>query len=568
MRGRRREILVHAFPTDWSVLYHWSMRRRTPQTGARAVAPAHRPTAAAIVRRLDDGSLALVLTDTDAHLLDEAARSGGPLLVRVAAPVGIRAQTELARGLKTLGEGPVGDATASLLLAVSLCTRSGGTDPRLALTAALAAADAAWAAGDRPACLTALGAARLVLTGRPAGCEQLRDHLLGLRALIEQRPADAVQALRRVLAHGHDDAPEALHRASVAALLLGDVETACRTGLRALAAARSHGRDDLAAQTLEHLAYAEMRAGRHGRARAHAHEGLRAALRSERANTAAHHRAVLALTASVEGDTDEVAAQAALALSEAGRHGLEQTRTLAEWALARADLGRGRPDAAASRLGGLVRPGGGHFAVQPLIMPCFIEAAVLAGRPEEARPVVDALREWTGFGIDRAASARLARCRALLDPETADVLYRCALDLHAADPGDYERARTQLLYGNWLRRRRRPKEARAVLREALHGFERCGARAWAGQARAALRATGEPPAPDGAAARGVLSSLTPHQLRIARHVATGATNREVAQALSVSVRTVDHHLRNIFTALGVRSRVEMARIVAEAADPR
>ncbi|WP_035696353.1 helix-turn-helix transcriptional regulator, partial [Glycomyces tenuis] len=333
----------------------------------------------------------------------------------------------------------------------------------------------------------------------------------------------------------------------------------------ALAASRSQGRDDLAAQTLEYLAYAEMRAGRHGRARTHAREGLRTALRSGRANTAAHHRAVLALTASVEGDTEEVTAQAALALSTARRHGLEQTRTLAEWALARADLGRGRPEAAASRLGGLVRPGGGHFAVRPLIVPCFIEAAVLAGRPDVARPALDALRLWAGFGIDRAASARLARCRALLasDDSEADALYRHALELHEADLGDYERARTRLLYGNWLRRHRRPRDARLVLREALHGFERCGASAWADQARSALRATGEPsPAPDEAIALGVLSSLTPHQLRIARHVATGATNREVAQALSVSVRTVDHHLRNIFTSLGVRSRVELARLVA------
>lgn len=552
------------------------MQRHPPRAAAPTTPPARpqTPTVTATLRRLDDGSVALVLSDADAHLLDEPR----PLLVRVAArtrPDATRARSELARGLRAFGDGPMGDAHASLLLAATLALRSPGADPRLVLTAVLAAAVAAWSAGDRSACLTALEAARSTLTAtRPTdtetGCALLRDHLLGLHSLLEQRTRDAAGPLRRVLTHGCDDDPETLHHAAVAALLLGEVEDACRAGGRALAAARAHGRDDLAARTLEHLAYAEMRAGHHARARAHAHEGLSLALRSGHSNPTAHHRAVLALTASVEGDVEAVAAQAALALATARRHGLEQTRTLAEWALARADLGRGRAEAAAARLSGLVRPDGGHFAVQPLLMPCFIEAAVLAGRTDEARPAADALQTWAGFGIDRAANAQLARCRALLaaarraPADTVDALYRHALDLHAADIGDYERARTRLLYGNWLRRRRRPREARAVLRDALHGFERCGARAGAGRARAELRATGETTAVL-TGERAALSSLTPHQSRIARYVATGATNREVAQALSVSVRTVEHHLRNIFAALGIRSRVELARLVAETA---
>ncbi|GAB3650107.1 LuxR C-terminal-related transcriptional regulator [Glycomyces tarimensis] len=526
---------------------------------------------AADIRLLDDGSIALVLTDADTSLLDEANRSGGPLLIHLAAgiaPNRTRAMVELARGLSALGDGPVSDAHASLHLAGSLSSR---TDPRLALIAILAAADAAWAAGDRPACLASLEAARTVLAaGPPVGdCGPLYDHLLGLRALLEQRPKEAAPPLRRVLAHGRDEgSSDALHRASVAALLLGDVEDACRTGRRALAAARAEGRDDLASQTLEYLAYAEMRAGRHARAHAHAVEGLRTALRSGRSNTAAHHRAVLALAGSIEGDTDAVVKEAMLALETARRHGLAQTRTLAEWALARADLGRGRPEAAASRLGALVRPGGGHFAVQPLLMPCFIEAAVLAGRPDEARPVAEALKLWVGFGVDRAATAQLARCRALLatagsGADLVEAAYLRAVESHATDTGDFERARTQLLYGKWLRRQRRPREARAVLRDALHGFERCGSRSWSEQTRAELRATGEPGTEAAGAAVGMLSSLTPHQWRVAQHVATGATNREVAQALSISVRTVDHHLRNIFATLGVRSRVELARLVAE-----
>ena len=543
------------------------MRRRISESDSREE-PTEDPGRAAVsatVRKLEDGSLALVVTAGDADLLEAAAR-GRPLLVRVEPGTDTsRARTELARGLRAFADGPVSDAYASLILAATLAARGPAADPRLALTAILAAADAAWQAGDRAACLAALGAAETALDGTGRSRQPLYDHLIGLRALIEERPAEAAGPLHRVLAHARGSAsPEALHRAAIAALLLGDVESACRMGEHALAAVRAD--DARAEQILEYLAYAEMRAGRHAPARAHAAAGLQAALQSGHSNSAAHHRAVLALTAAVEGDTDEVIHQAEPALATARRHGLAQTRTLAEWALARADLGRGRPEAAAARLAGLLGAEGGHFAIRSLLMPCFVEAAVLAGRVEDARPVAEEFGGWEKFGVDRAATAQLARCRALLAAADAaddvDDRFRAALELHADEPDDYERARTRLHYGKWLRRRRRPREARIVLREALHGFERCGAAAWAEQCRVELRASGEP-ARTATPVRSsdALASLTPHQLRIAEHVATGATNREVAQRLSVSVRTVDHHLRNIFAALGIRSRVELARLV-------
>jgi DNA-binding CsgD family transcriptional regulator len=574
-------------------LYDGQVGRNTPLETARATTPERDTEAplAATVRRLDDGGIALVLAASDAHRLGDPNTAGTTLTVHVtAASTEDAARASLAGGLKALAAGPLGDAYASLTLAATLAAP---TAPRLALSATIAAAGAAWSAGNRRACTAALDTARRALE---PGDGPHADYLLGLSGLIDQDPLGAVGPLRRVLAHAEGDRPsETLHLAAVAALLLGDVTASCEIGMRALANARSEGRDDLVPRTLEYLAYAEMRAGRHARARSHAQEGLAVAMRAGRANTAAHHRAILALTASVEGDDATVESEAALALATARRHGLAQTGTLAEWALARADLGAGRPEAAAARLRGLVRPGGGHFAVRPLLMPCFIEAAVLAGRAEEARPVMEEMRAWAGFGIDRRAFAQLARAQALIAAsgsetkaaatvpaacESANTLFLRAVQLHPDEVGDFERARTLLLYGKWLRRRRRPRLARAVLRDALHGFERCGAAGWAGQAREELRATGEPDtalrtSEERGAARteralgntsseDTLAALTPHQLRIARKVAAGATNREVAQALSLSVRTVDHHLRNIFAALGVRSRVELARLVAGA----
>ncbi|MFE0419569.1 helix-turn-helix transcriptional regulator [Streptomyces tendae] len=497
-----------------------------------------------------------------------------------AAPPAVRGRAELVRGVTELRDGPVGDAHQSLLLAASLLAADAPAD---AAAAALAAADAAWAAGDLPACLATLApepSHRAEETAHgsdgPTGARSavahpaavVHDHRVGMRALLEGRLDRAGAPLGQVVERGRtEDRPEALLRSAAAALLLGDVDAARSGGARALAAARQLGSDTLVPQALEYLAYAELRAGRHPQARTHAEEGLRTALRTGQRNTAAHHRAVLALAASIEEEPDVVARHVTAALDTARRHGLAQAATLAQWAAARADLGRGRPFDAADRLGLLVLPGPGrgHFAVWRLAVPCFVEAAVLAGRHEDARTVLTDFADWAAFGADPQAPAQLARCHALLAPaEHTDALYRRALDRHDEAGGDFERARTALLYGKWLRRRRRPREARGRLGTALAGFERCGAGVWAAQARDELRALGAAPQDTGTGTPARLGLLTPQQLRIARHVAEGATNREVALALGVSTRTVDYHLRKVFAALGVRSRLELARMVGEA----
>ncbi|GGX90039.1 helix-turn-helix transcriptional regulator [Streptomyces minutiscleroticus] len=534
-----------------------------------------------------------------------------------AAPDAVRGRTEFVHGLMTSRDGPVLDACASLLLARNLLAAH---DPNLAAAAGLAAAEAAWAAGDLAACLHTLGAeggadpaidtyhlgtapaaptapgrppaaaaappaaavpgtagaavsavARPVAPPVPASREDvlLRDYRLGMHALLEARLEAAAPHLRRVMRHSETaDEPEGLLRSGAAALLLGDVPAACRIGARALAAVRARGPAVLEPKALEQLAYAELRDGRHARARAHAEEGLRTAHRYGQLNVAAHHHAVLALAASIVDDTTVVAHHAGAALATARSHGLGQAALLAQWAAGRADLARGRPAEAAARLGRPLRPGPrrGHFAVRMLAMPCYVEAAVLAGQPDDARAVVGEFALWAAFGADAQAPAQLARCRALLaPPEQAEELYERALVLHAEAGGDFEQARTQLLYGKWLRRHRKPGRAGAQLREALAAFEQCGARIWAEQAHAELRANGAAPAgPQSGGPRrpdDALERLTPQQRRIAEYVAEGATNREVALRLSVSTRTVDYHLRNVYTALGIRSRVELTRIV-------
>ncbi|MEU1219017.1 helix-turn-helix transcriptional regulator [Streptomyces microflavus] len=471
-------------------------------------------------------------------------------------------------GLLALRSGPAADAHEALLAAAALL---GPHDPRRALDALLGAAEAAWVMGDAPGYLTAMGRVDPTPYDR-----DFASYRAGMRAVLAGRTEAGHALLRQCLDPADPDppdpvgrnAPAALLRAGVAALVLGEVAVACRTGARALAAVRTRGPDALLPQALEHLAYAELRAGLHAGARAHALEGLHAARRTGQPNSSVHLHAVLALAASVEGPAEACAAHCDAALAGAGPHGLAQPATLATWARARADLAAGRSEEAAARLGPLVRPGPrqGHFAARMLAVPCYVEAAVLAGRgAEEAGELRAAVAEfagWTARTADPQAPAQLARCHALLaTAEEADARYAEALAHHDRAGGDFERARTQLLYGQWLRRRRRTREARTPLRDALVAFQRCSARAWAERAGGELRAAGEPVGAVRDTGGGALSALTPQQQRIARCVAEGATNREVALRLSLSPRTVDHHLRNVFAALGIRSRTELARLL-------
>ncbi|MGB9308646.1 MAG: helix-turn-helix transcriptional regulator, partial [Mycobacterium sp.] len=160
------------------------------------------------------------------------------------------------------------------------------------------------------------------------------------------------------------------------------------------------------------------------------------------------------------------------------------------------------------------------------------------------------------------ANALAARCHGLLgvdsaSPDDQDRHFAEALRLHARVGRPFDMARTQLLYGESLRRRRRRADARRYLRSAYETFERLGATPWAEQASAELLATGET-----ARKRDVSTTdqLTPQELQIARFVSRGETNRSIATLMFLSPRTVDYHLRKIFTKLGLTSRAELIRM--------
>ncbi len=188
--------------------------------------------------------------------------------------------------------------------------------------------------------------------------------------------------------------------------------------------------------------------------------------------------------------------------------------------------------------------------------PEIVECLVRLNRADQAGDIAAEHARRAQSKGQPWALARAARAQALLAEDSdLDAAFGLALDRHASTLDVYERARTQLAYGGRLRRARRRIDARAVLQPALDTFVRLGAQPWADAAADELAASGATVArPD----QNPVSRLTPRELQIARLLTAGRTTREAAGALFLSPKTVEYHLRNIYTKLGIASRAQLA----------
>jgi len=190
-------------------------------------------------------------------------------------------------------------------------------------------------------------------------------------------------------------------------------------------------------------------------------------------------------------------------------------------------------------------------------LPELIEAAVRAGDTGIAGDALTRLAQFTRAGGTDFGLGVEARCRALLsDGEPAERLYREAIDRLGRTRLHPEQARSHLLYGEWLRRENRRTDARAQLRTAHEMLVAIGMAAFAERARHELLAAGETIRQPTAEP---VSTLTAQEARIARLAADGHTNPEIAAQLFLSARTVEWHLRKIFTKLGIGSRRELRK---------
>jgi DNA-binding CsgD family transcriptional regulator len=191
-----------------------------------------------------------------------------------------------------------------------------------------------------------------------------------------------------------------------------------------------------------------------------------------------------------------------------------------------------------------------------------LETAIRADRPDLARTWLTELEEFAAGTAAPAAVAVVEYGRALLsDGDEVDQHYRQALTASLAALRVPDRARIELAYGEYLRRARRRVDAREHLRAALTLFEGLDAAGWTERAAQELRASGET-----ARRRDVSTAteLTPQERQVAALVRQGLSNRDAAAQLFVSPRTVDFHLRNVFSKLGVASRAELAALSLDA----
>jgi DNA-binding CsgD family transcriptional regulator len=195
----------------------------------------------------------------------------------------------------------------------------------------------------------------------------------------------------------------------------------------------------------------------------------------------------------------------------------------------------------------------------------LIEAAVRSGQPARAAEPFRRLCETTGASGTDWALGTEARSRALLSAgETAERCYREAIERLGRTRMRPALARAHLLYGEWLRRENRRKDARAELRTAHDLFTAMGIEAFAERARHELLATGETVRKRTVEAAG---ELTPQEAHIARLAVDGRTNVEIGAQLFLSTRTVEWHLSKVYTKLGVGSRRELRRALADVGQP-
>ncbi|PWI12927.1 LuxR family transcriptional regulator [Streptomyces sp. Act143] len=269
---------------------------------------------------------------------------------------------------------------------------------------------------------------------------------------------------------------------------------------------------------------------------------------------------VQALVAAARGDVEACEARSEEIIAWAAPRGAHGARALAFHARSLAALGSGdfetsfRQAMAVSPLTPLA-PYLPHAMAGALDL---VEAALRSGRAAEAAVHVAALRESEMARLSPRLHMLVLACEALTSSGDAQDLFRQALSLVEPEDWPFDVARVRLLYGEHLRRRRATKEAREQLALAGRAFEKLGAAPWVMRAKAELRVSGVA----ASAASGGRGALTAQEFEIATLAATGLTNKQIAERLFLSHRTIGAHLYQIYPKLNISSRAALRDALA------
>jgi DNA-binding CsgD family transcriptional regulator len=436
-----------------------------------------------------------------------------------------------------------------------------GLDAERALELAVAAALLRSHGADSGTVFDGRAVAVAATTGPTAHRRCLGHLLLSLtEASVADWPA-ALASLQAALCEGVDlETPDVVAHLGNQALLLGDDEAHRRCFTRMLTTARDTGDVMIMLYSLPRLGFTQFTTGRWRDLRRDAEEAIALSATAGNRPLGAVPLGQLALLAAVQGrpaDFDALLADVERASTQPLGVLADPVRDLTRWACGVRAAHEGQAATALHHFTAMRVP-----TLHRLAALDRIEAAVRAGDRDQALTWTE---ELAGFaaGTGRPwVSAVVAHAQALLaaPAEVADLFDRALAHHAAAPPADahpYERARTQLAYGEWLRRSQHRIEARTHLRPALEMFEDLRAGPLAARTAQELRASGET-----ARKRDVSTAvhLTPMERQVAALVQQGLSNKDVAVQCWVSHRTVAFHLRNVFTKVGVSSRGELARL--------
>lgn len=272
----------------------------------------------------------------------------------------------------------------------------------------------------------------------------------------------------------------------------------------------------------------------------------------------ANSLAGLAWLEAYEGREEECRQHSGLALEMAQQHEMGFVKAWSLIALGQLEIGLGHPETAVKHLLACEEELDRFRIKDPDLAPApdLIDAYVRLGRRGEALKILEAYVPLAEAKGQPYALARSARAQALLLPDKEmGAAFTAALAFHVQTPDAFERARTELFFGERLRRARRRREAREQLRAALRTFEHLGAEPWAERALGELRASGETVSARDDRRR---LTLTPQELRVALAIAEGRTTREAAAKLYLSPKTIEYHLRSVYDKMEIRSREELA----------
>jgi DNA-binding CsgD family transcriptional regulator len=342
-----------------------------------------------------------------------------------------------------------------------------------------------------------------------------------------------------------------------AASCIGDFELADLFLADAAARLRAEGRLQVLTRAVVMQAWARLRRGQWSTAMPLAEEGTRLAEETGQAEWIASGLVGQAMVAALRGDAAEAmrAADRTERIAVPGR----MTNVAAVTLLVRATAAAADGDFSAawdylSRQHRRADPGSSPFqALWSLSHLAY--AALQCGRVDRTRDLIGRLTARRPQGpLGQTLRMNLSYADALLAPDDLiEGRIRAALD---QDVGSwpFERSRMQLVLGSRLRRRKQILEGRDLLRSAREGFDSLGAESWAQRARAELSEAGVPSlAPNPA----LWSSLSAQELQVARMAAEGLSNRQIAERLYMSHRTVASHLYRIFPKLGISSRAQL-----------